>query len=303
MARPVVAGPMELGVVFPQTEIGTRPESLVRFAQRAEELGYRHLLAYEHVLGVNADRDGGWDGPYDHTDTFHEPFTLFSYLAAFTDELEFVTGVLVLPQRQTALVAKQAAQVDRFSGGRLRLGVGVGWNHDEYVGMGEDFGQRGRRIEEQVDVLRQLWTENPTTYDGEYHQLPDVGINPLPVQRPIPIWMGGHADIVLRRIARTADGWMPLRKLEDGTREKLETLREYVEQEGRKRDDVGVHGYFHLDTTDAGELVDRIETWSSLDTDYLSVLTMGQGRDPEEHTTTIERFAEVMADAGIDLAG
>lgn len=294
---------MELGVVFPQTEIGTRPETVVRFTQRAEELGYGHLLAYEHVLGVNADRDDGWDGPYDHTDTFHEPFTLFSYLAGFTDELEFVTGVLVLPQRKTALVAKQAAQVDRFSGGRLRLGVGVGWNHVEYVGMGEDFERRGRRIEEQVEVLRQLWTENPTTFDGEFHRIPDVGINPLPVQRPIPIWMGGHADVVLRRIARTADGWMPLRKLEDGTREKLATLREYVDQEGRQPDDFGVHGYLQLDTTETDELVDRLEAWSDLGTDYLSLLTMWEGRDSVEHITAIERFADVMADAGINLSG
>lgn len=297
---------MEIGVVFPQTEIGPEPETIVRYAQVAEERGYGHLLAFEHILGANPDREGGWDGPYDHTDQFHEPFTLFSYLSAFTDELKFVTGVLVLPQRKTTLVAKQAAQVDRFSDGRFRLGVGVGWNSMEYVGMGEDFRQRGRRIEEQVEVLRHLWTENPTTFEGEFHRIPNMGINPLPVQQPIPLWIGGTAEPVLRRIARIADGWIPIwrQNPEEKTREQLAKLHEYAEVEGRDIDDIGIHGLLPwLDTFDQGMLVDRVETWEGLGADYLSVGMLRQGFDPDEHIRAIERFAATLDDAGIDLAG
>lgn len=295
---------MEVGVVFPQTEIGPKPGTLVRYAQIAEERGYGHLMVFEHILGANPDREGGWDGPYDHTDQFHEPFTLLSYLSAFTDELEFVTGVVVLPQRKTALVAKQAAQVDRFSDARFRLGVGVGWNPVEYVGMSEDFSQRGRRIEEQVEVLRQLWSENPTTFEGEFHHIPNMGINPLPVQQPIPVWMGGAADPVLKRIARTADGWIPLRSPEEGTREQLAKLHQFAEAEGRDIDDIGIHGLIPwLDTTDQGVLIERVETWKELGADYLAVGMMHQGYGPDEHVRAIERFAETMGDAGIDLAG
>lgn len=297
---------MEIGVVFPQTEIGPEPETIVRYAQVAEERGYGHLLAFEHILGANPDREGGWDGPYDHTDQFHELFTLFSYLSAFTDELKFVTGVLVLPQRKTTLIAKQAAQVDRFSDGRFRLGVGVGWNSVEYVGMGEDFRQRGRRIEEQVEVLRQLWTENPTTFEGEFHRIPNMGINPLPVQQPIPLWMGGTTEPVLRRIARIADGWIPIwrQNPEEKTREQLAKLHEYAEAEGRDIDDIGIHGLLPwLDTFDQGMLVDRVETWEGLGADYLSVGMLRQGFDPDEHIRAIERFAATLDDVGIDLAG
>lgn len=295
---------MEIGVIFPQTEIGTDPETLVRYAQVAEELGYGHLVVFEHVLDVNRNGAEGWDGPYDHTDQFHEPFTLLSYLSAFTDDLDFVTGVLVLPQRKTPLVAKQAAQVDHFSNGRLRLGVGVGWNSVEFVGMGEDFGQRGRRIEEQVAVLRQLWTENPTTFKGEFHHIPDVGINPLPVQQPIPIWMGGAADPVLRRIARMADGWIALRSLKEGTTEQLGKLYEYAEAEGRDPDDIGVHGLIPwLDTLDQDDLADRVEGWEELGADYLSISWMRQGFGPDEHLHAIERLSDELADAGIYLSG
>lgn len=293
---------MEFGVTFPQTEIGTDPETIARFARRAEEVGFGHLLCYDHVLGADADREGGWDGPYDHRDRFHEPLSLFGFLAGETDAIELVTGILVLPQRQTALVAKQAAQVDVLSGGRLRLGVGLGWNPLEYVALGESFEDRGARIEEQVAVLRRLWTENPTGFDGEFHELPDVGINPLPVQQPIPVWMGGRADPVLDRIARLADGWIPLQPPAAGTADRLETLHEYARAEGREPDDVGVHGSIAFDTDETASLVERVESWRALDADYLAVNTMGQGRRPEDHVEALDRFAAAMADAGIDLS-
>ena len=199
---------MEIGTVFPQLEIGDDPETVGDYARRIEDAGFEHLLSYDHVLGVDPAWDD-WEGPYDNADTFHEPLTTFSYLAGVTDSLEFVTGILILPQRQTALVAKQAAQVDRFADGRFRLGVGVGWNPHEYVALGEEFGERGRRIEEQVEVLRALWTESVVDVEGEYHRIEELGINPRPVQQPIPVWMGGMADPVKRRVGRLADGWLP----------------------------------------------------------------------------------------------
>lgn len=294
---------MEMGVTFPQTEIGADPETIVEYTRRAEALGYGHLLAYDHVLGADADREGGWEGPYDHRDQFHEPLSLFSYLAGQTDQLEFVTGILVLPQRQTALVAKQAAGVDLLSGGRLRLGVGVGWNPLEYVALGEAFERRGARIEEQIEVLRALWTENPTSFDGEFHELPDVGINPLPTRQPIPIWMGGDADPVLRRVARLADGWLPRMGPDQGTREKLEKIHEHAREAGRDPGEIGVHGRIALDTDDTDELVDRVEAWERLGADYLAVDAMRQGRGPADHVAALETFADAMASVGIELSG
>lgn len=293
---------MEFGVTFPQNEIGDDPETIARYARRAEALGYGHVLAYDHVLGADADRDGGWGGPYDHTDQFHELLSLFSYLAGRTDSIEFVTGILVLPQRQTALVAKQTAQVDLFSDGRLRLGVGVGWNPLEYVALGERFDRRGERIEEQVELLRALWTENPTSFEGEFHEVPAMGINPLPVQRPIPIWMGGEADAVLRRVATTADGWIPLDHPKGGLQAKLDTLYEYAREADRDPDDIGIHGRIPLDTDDTGTLVDRVEAWKSVDADYLAIDTMDQGRAPDEHVEALETFADAMAEVGIELS-
>src|SRR5947209_8871183 len=202
---------MRLGVVFPQTEIGSDPVVIRDYAQAAESAGYDHLLVFDHVLGGKLERFDklGRRPPYTDESPFHEVFVLFGYLGACTQRLELVTGIVILPQRQTALVAKQAAAVDVLSGGRLRLGVGVGWNPVEFEALGEDFKTRGRRVEEQVEVMRALWTNELVTFTGKYHRLSDAGINPLPVQRPIPIWMGGESEVVQRRMARIADGWMP----------------------------------------------------------------------------------------------
>ncbi|HZE15406.1 MAG TPA: TIGR03619 family F420-dependent LLM class oxidoreductase, partial [Mycobacterium sp.] len=178
---------MRIGVVFPQTEIGADAGAVHAYAERVEELGFSHLLAYDHVVGADPHVHVGWDGPYDLYSTFHEPLVTFGYLAAITSSLELVTGIVILPQRQAVLVAKQAAEVDLLSGGRLRLGVGLGWNAVEYEALGEDFSNRGRRCEEQVDVLRTLWTQQTVTYHGKYHQITGAGLAPLPIQRPIPV--------------------------------------------------------------------------------------------------------------------
>lgn len=200
---------MRLGVVFPQTEIGAGPFSIRDYAQAAESLGYDHLLAYDHVLGANSGSRPDWTG-YRHTDMFHEPFVLFSYLAAITQKIEFVSGIIILPQRQTVLVAKRAAALDVLSGGRLRLGIGIGWYPVEYEALGENFHNRGRRSEEQIDVLRRLWTDELVTYEGKWHKITDAGLNPLPVQRPIPVSFGGTSEPLMRRLARIGDGWFPM---------------------------------------------------------------------------------------------
>src|SRR6476659_4040741 len=184
---------MRLGAVFPQTEIGPDPGAVRAFAQAAEELGYDHLLAYDHVLGADTSNRPDWPGPYRAEHQFHEIFVLSGYLAAVAPGLELVTGVLVLPQRQTALVAKQAAEIDLLTGGRFRLGVGLGWNFVEFEALGEDFTNRGRRSEEQIDVLRRLWTEQSVTHEGEHERVTGAGLSPLPRQRPIPVWFGASS--------------------------------------------------------------------------------------------------------------
>ena len=201
---------MRIGVVFPQTEIGSDPAVIKDYAQTAEGLGYTHILAYDHVIGANLASRPGWQPPYSHLDTFHEPFVLYGYLAGLTKTIDLTTGIIILPQRQTVLVAKQAATVDVFSGGRLRFGIGIGWNPVEYEALGQDFKNRGQRSEEQVELLRQLWTRELVTFHGRWHTVIDAGINPLPIQRPIPIWFGGTDDRALRRLARLGDGWFPL---------------------------------------------------------------------------------------------
>src|ERR1017187_1057017 len=197
---------MQIGVVFPQTEIGRDVGALRAYALRVEELGYAHLLAYDHVLGADPRVHQGWEGPYDVSTTFHEPFVLYGYLAAITS-LELVTGIIILPQRQTALVAKQAAEVDLLTDGRFRLGVGLGWNPVEYEALGQDFTTRGRRIGEQVELLRRLWSERSVTYTGSYETVTGAGLAPLPVQRPIPVWFGAASPPAYRRAGRLADGW------------------------------------------------------------------------------------------------
>ena len=221
---------MRIGVVFPQTEIGDDPAVIRDYAQATEELGYTHLLVYDHVLGASIEHRQDWSGPYTDKSMFHEPFVLFGYLGAITSKLEFVMGVLVLPQRQTALVAKQAAEVDVLTGGRLRLGVGVGWNYVEFEALGKDFNNRGKRIEEQIAILRALWTQPVVDFKGEWEQIPEAGLNPLPVQRPIPIWIGGTADVVLKRTARLGDGWFPMMPPNDAARIMIERLRSYAEE-------------------------------------------------------------------------
>jgi probable F420-dependent oxidoreductase len=229
---------MKLGVVFPQNEIGADPRVVREFAQAVERMGYDYLLAYDHVLGANPERPGGWNGPYTYEHLFHEVFTLFSHLAALTTTLEFATGILVLPQRETALVAKQATEVYILSEGRLRLGVGIGWNEVELQSLGFDFSKRGRRIEEQVQLLRRLWTEPLIKFDSEFHHFDDVGILPRP-EKSIPIWFGGSADAVLKRMAQYGDGWMPNSANPEKLKTALVKIHEHMQAVGRNPAEFG----------------------------------------------------------------
>src|SRR5215216_1092019 len=287
---------MRFGVVFPQTEIGADPAAVKEYAQTADELGYDHLLVYDHVLGADttiAERRD-WRGPYTHETQFHEPFVLFGYLAGLTERIELVTGVIILPQRQTALVAKQAAEVDILSGGRLRLGVGIGWNSVEYEGLNEDFRNRGRRVEEQMQLLRRLWTEPVVDFKGRYHNIPQAGINPLPPQE-IPIWLGGMADNVLKRVAKYGDGWFPqLRPGGDNARPMLEKLRELVREAGRDWSEIGIEGRFTA-SGNPDEWRTAMEEWQALGATHVSVNTIGTCLNtPYEHIEAIRRVREAL---------
>jgi probable F420-dependent oxidoreductase len=284
---------VRIGVVFPQTEIGPDPAVLKDYAQAAEALGYDHLLVYDHVLGAGLANRPGWRGAYSEKDQFHEPFVFFGYLAGLTSKIELVTGVLVLPQRQTALVAKQAAEVDVLTGGRLRLGVGVGWNDVEYVALGENFHDRGERIEEQIAVLRALWAEPVVDFKGRWHTIPEAGLNPIPIQRPIPIWIGGTADVVLRRTARLGDGWFPMMPPNEAARLTIEKLRAYVKEAGRDPSAVGIDARFSLKGGTPESWRAAVEAWRELGATHLSINTMGMGLSPREHIAKIEEFMGV----------
>ena len=285
---------MKIGVVFPQTEIGNDPAAIRDYAQTAEGLGFTHLLAYEHVLGANPQRPGGWSGPYTHLTPFHEVFVLFGYLAGVTQRLELATGILILPQRQTALVAKQAASLDVLSGGRLRLGVGLGWNAVEYEALNEDFHNRGVRIEEQVQVLRRLWSEPLVTFTGKWHTIPDAGLNPLPLQRPIPIWFGGSVEPAIRRIARLADGWMVQHRSAAKAKADLELFDRFLEEAGRSRSQVGLEPRLLYGAGDPKSWESDLHDWQAAGATHLSFNTMGGGfKTPQEHIQAIQKFARL----------
>jgi probable F420-dependent oxidoreductase len=283
---------MRTGVVFPQTEIGSDPAVIRDYAQAAEGLGYTHLLVYDHVLGASTATRPDWRGPYTTETQFHEPFVLFGYLAAITQKLELVTGVIILPQRQTALVAKQAAEVDVLSGGRLRLGVGTGWNEVEYEALGQDFHTRGKRLEEQVRLLRALWTEPVVTFEGRWDKVKEAGINPLPVQRPIPIWMGGSADAVLKRVGVMGDGWFPQMKPDGEARRMIEQIRTYAQEAGRNPDSIGIEARLNLRGGDSDTWRQQMEAWQALGATHISINTMSMGlASPQGHIEMIEKFA------------
>jgi probable F420-dependent oxidoreductase len=286
---------MQIGVVFPQTEIGADAGGVRAYAQAAQDLGYQHLMVYDHVLGAEPAGHPGWSGPYTHESLFHEPFVLFGYLAAAAPRLELVNAVIILPQRQTALVAKQAAEVDLLTAGRFRLGVGIGWNHVEYEALGMDFDNRARRFAEQIMLLRRLWQEPIITFEGRYHRITAAGIKPLPIQRPIPIWVGGSAEPALKRAARIAEGFFPQRPLGGGWPATMEKLREWIRAAGRDPARFGIDARINAGAGSPDDWHRAVEDWRSLGATHLSVNTMGGGLvGPDAHIQRLREVAPVM---------
>jgi probable F420-dependent oxidoreductase len=285
---------MRIGVVFPQTEIGADPGAVRAYAETVAGLGFSHVLAYDHVLGADPGVHAPWHGPYDVHTTFHEPMVLFGHLAAITS-LELVTGIIILPQRQTALVAKQAAEVDLLTGGRFRLGVGLGWNAVEYEALGKDFTNRGRRIEEQVTLMRRLWTEPSVTFAGDFEHVTGAGLAPPPAQRPIPVWFGAQSPRALDRAGRLADGWFP--QVPPGP--KLDEARAQVESAavsaGRDPATLGMEGRVSWQPVGAATLVDHAGRWREAGATHLSVNTMGAGLGPVDgHLAALTQAAAAL---------
>ena len=281
---------MRIGVVFPQTELGGDPAVVRTYGQRVEELGFTHILAYDHVVGADPAVHRGWQGPYDIDTTFHEPFVMFGYLAAVTS-LELVTGVIILPQRQSVLVAKQAAEVDLLTNGRFRLGIGLGWNAVEYEALGETFTNRGRRSEEQVEVLRKLWTERSVTFNGKYHAVTAAGLAPMPTQRPIPVWFGAASDRAYERAGRLADGWFPMMEPGPGLDHAREQVHRAAAAARRDVDSLGMEGRVSW-TGDPDKAAADIAAWQGAGATHLSVNTMNAGlATVDDHLAALERVA------------
>lgn len=285
---------MRVGVVFPQTEIGADAGAVRAYAEQVEALSFTHVLAYDHVVGADPSVHTGWAGPYDVDTTFHEPLVMFGYLAGVTATLELVTGVIILPQRQTALVAKQAAEVDLLSNGRLRLGVGIGWNAVEYEALGEDFTTRGKRSEEQIEVMRSLWTQRSVTFSGRFHQVTGAGLAPLPVQRPIPVWIGAASARGYERAGRLADGWFPM--MSPGP--DLEAARSIVElaavEAGRDPAAMGMEGRVDW-RGDRDQVISEVAKWADAGASHVSINTMGAGLETvDDHLAALSAIAEVV---------
>jgi probable F420-dependent oxidoreductase len=286
---------LRIGAVFPQTELGGDVGAARAYGEGVEELGFTHVLAYDHVLGADPDVYRGWSGPYDVRTTFHEPFVLFGYLAGVAS-LELVTGIIILPQRQTALVAKQAAEVDLLTGGRFRLGVGIGWNPVEYEALGKSFTNRGARLEEQVTLLRRLWTEPSVTHEGVHERVTGAGLAPLPVQRPIPVWFGAVAERALQRAGRLADGWFP--QVPPGTKldEARAIVRRAAVEAGRDPDALGMEGRISWSAGDLETLSRHTGKWRDAGATHLSVNTMGAGlASVDDHLAALTRAADTLA--------
>jgi probable F420-dependent oxidoreductase len=285
---------MDIGVIFPQTEVGGDRAAVRALGQAVSDLGYTHLAAYDHVLGADTAVHGDLGGPYTIDDTFREPLTMFAYLAGCTD-LAFATSILIGPQRQTALLAKQAAEVDLLCSGRFRLGLGIGWNKVEYDALGMPFGKRGAILEEQIVVLRALWTEKSVTVHGRFHHIEAAGLAPLPVQRPIPIWIGAYAPAALRRVGRVADGWFPQARPGGGLEQALEIIREGAAEAGRDMSRFQFEGRVEYSTRDHDKMADHARRWREAGASHLSINTMHAGlQGVDAHIAALAEMVPVL---------
>lgn len=294
---------MRVGAVFPQTEIGADPAVIRDYVQAVEGLGFDHLTAIDHVLGARVPSGPPWAKFYTRERMFHEPLLLFAHLAAVTERIEFATAILILSQRQTALVAKQAAELDVLGGGRTRLGVGIGWNAVEFEALNESFRDRGRRVEEQVEVLRRLWSEDLVTFEGRWHRLSDVGINPPPVQRPIPVWFGAFEAVAIRRAARLGDGWImnPRTPPGDEGRAAIEEFHGFAREAGRDPAGIGIDATVHAHRGSGGEDPERwaeeARTWEDSGATHVTFRTIDCGFEGVDgHLDALRRFRAALGD-------
>ena len=282
---------MQLCAQFPTRDIGNDPAKIRDWAQAAEDLGFAYIEVADHVFGATA-RDG-WTPLYNETDPFHETFVTLGFLAGVTKRIRLSSGVLIAPQRQTGVMAKQAAEADLLSGGRLRLGIGVGWNHVEYEALGTDWKTRGARQAEQIEVLRKLWTEDLVTFEGRFHKLVGVNIVPPPVQRPIPIWLGGSSDPVVKRAARLADGWMPIMAPDAKAEEKLGLLRAELQAAGRDASKFGLEAWLRMNEPDPQKWAAAADGWRKLGAQMVMLYPMYRTPRLEDQIETLRRFKEV----------
>ena len=291
---------MKIGAVFPQTDIGDDAGAIREWTLGVEAMGFDHVDAYDHVIGANTASRPGWDGAYDIDSQFYEPFTLLSYMAALSSTLSFMTGVFILPQRQTVLFAKQAACLDRLCGGRLRLGVGTGWNAVEYEALGVDFAQRGAIFDDQIEVLRALWSNRAVTIDTPFHKITDAGLKPMPVQQPIPLWLGGGGggtivqtstsnDKVIRRIARLADGWLPLCAPDEHGAALVERMRGYARDYGRDPAGIGIQAGLRGRRALEDQWAEHANAWRRLGATHMFINTMQDGlTGADQHLRRLE---------------
>lgn len=285
---------MHTGAVFPQSEIGADPGAVRAYVAAVSELGYHHILAYDHVVGADRRVHQGWTKPYDMDTTFHEPMVLFGYVAALAD-IELVTGIIILPQRQTVLAAKQAAEVDLLTEGRFRMGIGLGWNAVEYEALGKDFHDRGRRLGEQVQLMRRLWTERSVTHRGTYETVTGAGIWPLPVQQPIPVWFGGRSDPAYRRAGALADGWFPQVQPGPDLEHACEVIKRAAEQAGRDPASIGMEGRVSLGSQAPEQVAEMAADWAGAGATHVSVNTMDAGLGAvDNHIEALAAVADAM---------
>ena len=285
---------MQIGAVFPHNEIGTDPGAIKAYAQGVEAMGITHLLIYDHVLGADPDREGGFRGPYDKDVAFHEPFTTFAFIAGVTDKIDLITTVMILPQRQTVLAAKQAAEVALLSNNRFKLGIGVGWNELEYVGLNETFHNRGRRQEEQVDVMRKLWSEDSLDYTGEYHRIDKASINPRP-SKTIPIWFGGSAPALLDRVARLGDGWIPLMGANDKAKACIDTIKQTRKAAGLSFANFGIQAQAQYAGGSPERWRKHAEAWREMGCTHLAIATHNAGpTNVDGHLARIGEYQQAL---------
>ncbi len=300
-----MTNPMRVGLTFPQREMMPDRGSVKEFVQAAEDLGYDHIVCADHVLGADpAHHPFLNDRPYSHESIVHEAFMLLSFVAGLSSKLGLLTGVLILPQRQTALVAKQADELDFISDGKFRLGVGTGWNHVEYEALNENFRDRGRRSEEQIELMRELWTQETADFSGRHDRVRHAGVNPLPVQRPIPVWLGGGrnaepgnaAERVVERVGRMADGWLPQFPTDDSGMAILERMRQYARDAGRDPSEIGIEGRIRVAGKGPEEWALEAGWWKDAGATHINVDTRwSEMPRPEQHIDVARQFKEAIA--------